>query len=184
MYRTSNPHGNKGARTFALFFCLAGPGCCWDPRLEMMQMDRTNQKAKLGRPRLSKRANWAVSQLCFSRHTHQGFYLLLRLKEGGDHRLAHHTEYTCTLRDIYTPSQNFVCTCTKSECNYSSSQSCQSFSTNLSQQNITFLRGFLVFSFFIFLCAKVDWNISLTKNLNSKIKHKHKPNIRFWATDI
>lgn len=132
-YRINNSHGNKGARTFALFFCLVGPECCWDQRLEMMQLDLAKQKAKLGRPRLSKRENWAVPQLCFSRHSHQGFYLLLGLKEGGDHSLAPHTEYTHTLCDIYTPSQNSVYTyTTKSEHNYSSSQSCQSFLTNLS----------------------------------------------------
>lgn len=66
----------------ALLFCVVGPRCCWDQWLEMMQTDLAKQKAKLGRIELSKRENWAVPQLCLSCHYHQGFYLLLHLKEG------------------------------------------------------------------------------------------------------
>lgn len=65
----------------ALSFCVVGPGC-WDHWLEMMQRDLAKQKAKLGRPELSKRKNWAVPYLCLSPHSHQGFYLLLCLKKG------------------------------------------------------------------------------------------------------
>lgn len=65
----------------ALFFCVVGPGCCWDQWLEMRQTYLAKQKTKPGRPELSKRENWAVPQLCLSCHSHQGFYLLLCLKE-------------------------------------------------------------------------------------------------------
>lgn len=82
MHRINNSHGNKGARIYCSVLLCCRSWMLLGQWLETMQTYLAKWEAKPGRPELSKREKWAVPQLCLSRHSHQGFYLLLRLKEG------------------------------------------------------------------------------------------------------